>query len=71
MKEKTNFLNELNKEQKAAVLNVDVNTLVFPEPAPATTRDGPSTFSTAAFCCSFNPSRKFNLSFIISVLFLH
>ena len=28
MKEKTNFLNELNKEQKAAVLNVDGPSLV-------------------------------------------
>ena len=33
-----------------------VNTFVFPLPAPAITKHGPSVLSTASFCLSFNPS---------------
>ena len=33
-----------------------VKTLVFPDPAPATRRPGPSTQLTAAFCSLFSPS---------------
>ena len=39
-----------------------VNTFVFPLPAPAITRHGPSVFTTASYCLSFNP---FNISSII------
>jgi hypothetical protein len=31
--------------------------VVFPEPAPARMQTGPRTASTAARCCSFNPSK--------------
>ena len=33
-----------------------VNTRVFPEPAPARIKRGPSVFKTASFCGSFNVS---------------
>ena len=32
-----------------------VNTLVFPEPAPATTKSGVPLWTTAALCCGFSP----------------
>ena len=38
-----------------------VKTLVFPLPAPAITKTGPSVFTTASYCLSFNP---FNISCI-------
>ena len=38
-----------------------VNTFVFPLPAPAITKHGPSVFTTASYCLSFNP---FNISCI-------
>ena len=40
-----------------------VRTFVFPLPAPAITKHGPSVFTTASYCLSFNP---FNISSIIS-----
>ena len=36
---------------------LDVKTLVFPEPAPATIYNGPSTCITASFCALFKLSR--------------
>lgn len=33
-----------------------VKTLVFPDPAPAKTKRGPSVYVTARFCCSFKPA---------------
>ena len=42
-----------------------VNTFVFPLPAPAITKHGPSVFTTASYCLSFSP---FNISFICCFL---
>ena len=39
-----------------------VNTLVFPLPAPAITKTGPSVVKTACFCLSFN------LSYIVDII---
>ena len=36
-----------------------VKTFVFPEPAPAKTRHGPSLCKTASFCSLFSPSNMF------------
>ena len=41
---------------KKAIL--EVKTLVFPEPAPAITSEGPSMYVTALYCSLFNFSRK-------------
>lgn len=39
-----------------------VSTLVFPEPAPATTKDGPSQYVTAFNCDSFNADENIDKS---------
>src|SRR5690606_14927691 len=47
---------------------LDVRTRVFPDPAPASTRSGPSKCSTAARCSGFNVFRMFSFCvFIIPV----
>ena len=44
-----------------------VNTFVFPLPAPAITKHGPSVANTASFCLSFKPSIKSCICFPLSI----
>src|SRR3989338_554842 len=47
-----------------------VMTLVFPAPAPATIRSGPSLWRTARFCASLSPSRCFTPLEVVPSLFI-
>ena len=49
-----------------AASNLVVNTLVFPEPAPATIKFGPSVLNTASFCSLF----KFSINLFIESIFV-